>query len=335
MVERQPGPAFKLNHGPSDNDSPAIDSSQLPFPLRWALCYGSMGLKVLPLRHGDNRPHWMLGSGWTRETVGSSDPDQIIEWWQADMGANIGVVNGPRSGVLILDLDNKEGKPQGVDSIFALMDEYGEELPDTSWVKTPSGGVHLWFAWPEGEPPVPVSIGWLPGVDVPWQVAVPPSAKLVRWASQESWMSKPETVEDNVPYRWTYRVDPLPLPPRWLLADIRTRPRTTNGGLGPRGRASHSSLPPTEEFLGRGLGWFTGSRNVDAHRLACRLWFKHHGDPEAVIADMYRAWEATPQFTHAFPWPEALGAIASAHRRWREVRAAEEQLVRRWPNGEF
>jgi hypothetical protein len=46
-------------------------------------------------------------------------------------------------------------------------------------------------------------------------------------------------------------------------------------------------LPPTEEFLVRGLGWFTGSRDADCFRLACRLW-SQYGDETTVVAVIYQ-----------------------------------------------
>jgi hypothetical protein len=61
---------------------------------------------------------------------------------------------------------------------FDLVKEY-EPLPETTRVITPSGGMHLYCAMPEGEPPLLFKPGWLPGVDIPWVVPVPPSARLV------------------------------------------------------------------------------------------------------------------------------------------------------------
>jgi hypothetical protein len=128
----------------------------------------------------------------------------------------IGIVTAvsPLSRVLVPDIDTKPGKPNGWESISDLVKEY-EPLPETTRVITPSGGMHLYYALPEGEPPLPFKPGWLPGVDIPWVVPVPPSAKLVSSIS--------------VPYSLRLPVaEPLPEAPRWLLTDIRTpRQRTT------------------------------------------------------------------------------------------------------------
>ena len=71
------------------------------------------------------------------------------------------------------------------------MDEY-EPLPETTRIMTPSGGAHLYFAMPEGEPPLPIRQDWLQDVDIPWQVPVPPSAKLIKHALRSRDMSKPD-----------------------------------------------------------------------------------------------------------------------------------------------
>jgi hypothetical protein len=115
------------------------------------------------------------------------------------------------------------------------MDEY-EPLPETSWLLTPSLGQHLYFAWPEGEPPLPHVVGWRPGVDVPWQVAVPPSAKLYRLKDSMGLEG-----EFYAPYRWEHVVEPLPLAPSWLLADIRSRRRVAPVGQTLGGSHGHSA----------------------------------------------------------------------------------------------
>ena len=90
-------------------------------------------------------------------------------WWQGDCSAMIGIVTAvsPLSRVLVIDIDTKPGKPNGWESIFHLMEQY-EPLPETTGVITPSGGTHLYYAMPEGEPPLRCRVGWLPGVDIPW-----------------------------------------------------------------------------------------------------------------------------------------------------------------------
>ena len=74
----------------------------------------------------------------------------------------MGVPTGPCNGIWILDLDKKNGK-DGQLALMAFAD--GRGIPDTYTVRTPSGGVHLYFTWDETRP-VGNSIGILDGVDV-------------------------------------------------------------------------------------------------------------------------------------------------------------------------
>jgi hypothetical protein len=311
------------------------------FALRWAAV-----APVIPEEHGRNIPHRLiLGGGWSPKagTVGSQEPEIIKDWWEQDPFANIGIVTAvsPLSRVLVIDIDTKPGKANGWDSISDLVKEYGP-LPETTRVITPSGGMHLYYAMPEGEPPVHGRVGWLPGVDIPWHVPVPPSAKL--------------KAEMYVDYQFACIVDPLPVAPAWLLADIRNRrsqsqrPSRTECTRGhanvllppksrqpppgrPVGVGGHSeALPPTADFLARGLGWFSGSRDFDCFRLACRLWAQY-GDEARVVGLIFKAWEHTQPKDHPFTWQDAYQKINQAQRYWRadiEVnRRVAESLMRR------
>ncbi len=68
--------------------------------------------------------------------------------------AGVGVVTGPVSGVLVLDVDGPEGE--------AELNNHGH--PATPMVRTPSGGLHLYFKHPAGD--VRTGIRVAPGLDV-------------------------------------------------------------------------------------------------------------------------------------------------------------------------
>lgn len=72
-----------------------------------------------------------------------------------------GIAGGRRSGGLIfIDVDCKEGSP-GMESLARL--EKRHPLPDTFTVRTPSGGLHLYF-WHDDA--VGSKNGWEPGIDI-------------------------------------------------------------------------------------------------------------------------------------------------------------------------
>jgi hypothetical protein len=111
------------------------------------------GFFVFPLRPGDKRPlpyfkHW--------EQRATRDPDLVYKWW-LNAPYNIGVATGP-SQLLVVDCDIARGTappPQcsaardGLDVLRQLAAEASAGLPRTMAVRTPSGGIHLYFQAPQ------------------------------------------------------------------------------------------------------------------------------------------------------------------------------------------
>jgi len=149
----------------------------------------------------------------------TSDPDEIRwRWTVAHPRANIAVATGDASGVLVIDIDNKNGV-DGFASLARLEDWFGT-LPESWRSVTPSGaGEHRWFRQPPGLDLVnrvnlPVERGSekvkLYGLDIRStgaSVAVAPSAKP---AGAYRWISGPFDTA-------------LADAPGWLL-DLCTRP---------------------------------------------------------------------------------------------------------------
>jgi hypothetical protein len=79
----------------------------------------------------------------------STDPEQIATWWKAYPGANIGIACGQKSGIFVVDLDEKQGK-SGRQALAELEEQNGY-LPETPEQITPSGGRHLVFKYPNVE----------------------------------------------------------------------------------------------------------------------------------------------------------------------------------------
>lgn len=89
----------------------------------------------------------------------SRDPEQVAEWSDQFPGCSWGI-DLERSGLVVLDVDVKEGKP-GMESLEQIV----HELPETLAAMTPSGGMHFYFTRPPGWKPRRV-IGWKPGLDL-------------------------------------------------------------------------------------------------------------------------------------------------------------------------
>lgn len=80
----------------------------------------------------------------------TNDTKTIQNWWTEKSYANIGVVTGAKSGIIVLDIDtkpNKHGKT-GLDSLKEIEAQYGK-LPRTVSAITGSGGRHLFFKYPD------------------------------------------------------------------------------------------------------------------------------------------------------------------------------------------
>jgi hypothetical protein len=92
--------------------------------------------------------------GW--EARATQDPELIRSWWRT-WPLNIGVAAG-RSGLHVLDLDPAHGAApprewagarDGWDVLARVADRAGQPFPgDTYTVRTPSGGLHLYFVSP-------------------------------------------------------------------------------------------------------------------------------------------------------------------------------------------
>lgn len=111
------------------------------------------------------------------------DPRVAAAWWEKWPTANVGVATGRASNLVVIDLDVKpalDDRPalDGVAELVRLEAAHGA-LPDTLRSRTGRGGLHLFFAYPEGVEAIRSSAGAVaPGIDVRAEggyVVVPPS----------------------------------------------------------------------------------------------------------------------------------------------------------------
>ncbi|HEY8561270.1 MAG TPA: bifunctional DNA primase/polymerase [Pyrinomonadaceae bacterium] len=141
--------------------------------LDWALHYASVGYPIFPLHNIIREKfekevvlrcscrewrvcrcqgkHPRTPNGFYDATI---DENKIIDWWEKYPDANIGLLTGKESGIIVLDIDrNKDGEY----SIRDLQDFYKnafksdlefEPLPGTLISFTGAGGRHLYFKYP-------------------------------------------------------------------------------------------------------------------------------------------------------------------------------------------
>ncbi len=128
-------------------------------PLDAALGYAGRGWPVFPCRereHGRKRPYTPRGF-----LDASTDAAIIERWWRQWPEALIGLPTGSPSGVVVLDVDVKDHRANGFDTL----EDLGHVVPSSPLVHTVSGRLHVYFANPERE--LRCSAGVIgPGLDV-------------------------------------------------------------------------------------------------------------------------------------------------------------------------
>lgn len=130
-------------------------------PLEYALDLVQMGLKVVPVHTPINKEGVIqctcsVGVGcrskgkhpipnkWAE--AASNDKMSIKAWWSKFRTANLGVVTGKQSGVVVIDIDPRHGGNDSLDDLLVKMGKF----PDTATVITGSGGLHIYFKHPGG-----------------------------------------------------------------------------------------------------------------------------------------------------------------------------------------
>jgi putative DNA primase/helicase len=184
--------------------------------LRLALEYAKRGWAVIPLHHPLNDgqcscrndtckavgKHPRFG-GWKENAT--TDEQTIREYFTQWPDANVGIVTGKISNLMILDVDGEEGRKS-----LSELEERNGPLPETFTAITGGGGRHLLFSYPDIE--VGNKVKFLPGLDIRADgglIVTPPSLHA-----------------SGRPYEWEKSdVPSLPKPPHWLLNLIKSPPK--------------------------------------------------------------------------------------------------------------
>lgn len=135
--------------------------------VEYATAYAAKGWPVFPVAPSGKVP--LTKNGFKDA---STDETRIREWWNEWPTANIAVVTGSRSGLLVLDVDDRHG---GEESLHELVTP--ADIPETPTSQTGGGGHHYMFALNGTLYGNRTAI--LPGLDIRGEggyVVVPPSA---------------------------------------------------------------------------------------------------------------------------------------------------------------
>lgn len=129
-----------------------------------AMRYAQKGFKVFPLApHSKSK---QVLKSWKEEAT--KDLSKIEQWWNQNPRYNIGLVTG--NGLFVIDVDIKNNK-----NGFQSLQQHEKELPTTLKVKTPSGGIHLYY---HAEKQISNKVNLYDGIDIRGEggyVVAPPS----------------------------------------------------------------------------------------------------------------------------------------------------------------
>lgn len=180
-----------------------------------ALSYAARGWAVLPLRPGGKEPATAHGV-----KDATTDPKIITSWYDRHPGRGVAIAAGLRSGLVVVDLDEKEAYTDesgryhsavhGLEEFAAWEKSHGK-IAEGPRVRTGRGGLHLYL---EADDDYRNGVGVLPGVDI---------------RSSGGYVVAPPTLHPNgTPYTWEITPDEQEPPPvsgsiRQLLRQAREK----------------------------------------------------------------------------------------------------------------
>ncbi len=213
------------------------------------------GWSVIPVRAGAKRPIVR----WEAFQNRLPTREEVEGWFRRWPDANLGIVTGAISGLVVLDVDPRHG---GEDSLSRLEEQH-EALPETIEAITGGGGRHLYFAHPGGS--IPNKVALAPGIDLRGDgglVVAPPS----RHPSGGRYLWEVSHHPDDVA--------PAPLP-SWLVALLQRD-------------AAHPGHPRDywRALVRRGVA--EGERNNTVASLTGHLLW-HEVDPD-VVSELLLCW---------------------------------------------
>lgn len=219
--------------------------------LKHALAYQRRGWSVIPIDRRSKMPP--AGFEWREYQDRIPTEEELREWWTIWPLANIGIVTGKASDLVVVDFDPRKGGDPT--NFFA-------EHPTEYVVKTGGGGYHLYYSHPGYRVPnqVDEALGRDVRADGGYVIAPPsrhPSGGVYAWAAQNGG-GRPAVAPPVV----------APLP----------------------GATEEGHTPASEPWLSKVLGGVAeGSRNDAAARLAG--YYLKKKIPPDVVVNMMNTWD--------------------------------------------
>ncbi len=231
----------------------------------------------------------------------TTDDRTIHAWWSAMPDAMIAIACSPKTGLMAIDLDPRNG---GIDAFRAFVG--GRPLPRTWTVATPGGGYHAYFR----HPGVRMRHEFLPGVECQ--------------ANGHYCVAPPSVHPNGGTYRWVVAPDEHELAhaPDWLIEHGKQAERVLGDATG-----SAAESPLAAAFAAAGLL----GRDLDDTRVCVVCpWESQHTTTNETGTILFAPTETTPYGTffcsHTSHGPkrtrDVLDALGAQARLAYETRAA-------------
>ncbi len=178
-----------------------------------ALWYAKLGYSVIPLQPKGKKP--LLE--WKRYQQQRAKKEEISSWWQEWPEANVGIVAGAISGILVLDIDGWEGEQ--------TIRYKGLYCPSSIISRTGGGNWHYLYRHPGFE-----------CRNFARQTGKTLSRGLDFMGDGDYMVAPPSIHHSGNPYKWYVSPrEAVPVePPPWLLQLIQNQPRGKKGGRAER-----------------------------------------------------------------------------------------------------
>ncbi len=149
---------MRNHHDRSGGDGPPKSSATSSCPRDAALSYAARGWSVFPVfeprgigRCSCDTPlcHSIAKHPCVQNGLHDASRDRrtVTRWWTRRPKANVAIVTGLDSGLVVLDFDARH---RGLETLQQIQIEHGP-LPKTLLVATGGGGLHYFFGYPDSE----------------------------------------------------------------------------------------------------------------------------------------------------------------------------------------
>lgn len=251
-----------------------------------ALEYLERGWSIIPIKPGSKLP---VIPSWRQYQKTKPTGDEVRRWWEQYPDANIALICGAISGVIVVDVDTHHG---GVTD--------GLELPPTLVAKTGGGGFHYFYKW--NKDLIGAKVGIRTGIDIRSEasyVVVAPSlhasGNLYEWMTDAD-----EEIAD---------------PPGWLyVAKEDEKPKTNWEEFFQNSSKKGTRNMNATQLAGKIIGEVSPEMWDTLGYALLQTWNSKHAKPSLPETELKTIWESikkTHVKNHGVPEPTTESPMAS------------------------